>query len=135
MNTRCEVRVASQRYQDQVSFYLMTSNLSRPVRLLTLLLAAMQFAVPALVSVADGSGARAGRTSAAHIEEVGGKQCRPPHSEDCLICRFLSATHQAASSAAPACVGEEISSPSASLVSPSAVDDRRGFNSRAPPLS
>jgi hypothetical protein len=113
----------------------MTSRPSRRVRFLTLLLAAMQFAVPALVSVADGSVARAGRTSAAHVEEVGGKQCRPPHSEDCLICRFLSAAHSVASTAATCAAAEEIASLRAALATSPAAGALYGFNSRAPPIS
>jgi len=113
----------------------MTPSLSRPVRFVTLLLAAVQFAVPAVVSVADGDAALAGRNSGTHIEEVGGKQCRPPHSEDCLICRFLSAAHAVTSSAAPSVVVEVIASPSAALVAACTVGDRHGFNSRAPPTS
>jgi len=113
----------------------MTSRPSRRVRFLTLLLAAMQLAVPAFVSVADGSVARAGRASAAHVEEVGGKQCRPPHSEDCLICRFLSAAHSVAWSAAPCATAEEIASLRAVPATGFAAGVLYGFNSRAPPIS
>jgi hypothetical protein len=113
----------------------MTSCLSRPLRLLTLLFAAIQFAVPAVVSVVDGAQARGGRNSGSHVEEVGGKQCRPPHSEDCLLCRFLSAT-TGVTTAAPAPTIEEKSAtvPEAS-VTLCAVAERYGFNPRAPPIS
>ena len=79
----------------------MGSPLSRPVRFLTLLLAAMQFAVPAVVSVVDGVVARHGRESPTHIEEFGQNQCTPPHPADCAMCRFLSST-QGAVATAPA---------------------------------
>jgi hypothetical protein len=113
----------------------MTFRLSRPFRFLTLLLAAMQFAVPAVVSVVDGAQARGGRNSGSHVEEVGGKQCRPPHSEDCLICRFLSAAHGVATSAAPCLAEEEIASLQAAPAPSAAVGSQYGFDSRAPPTS
>jgi hypothetical protein len=113
----------------------MGSRLSHPVRFLTLLFAAMQFAAPAVLSVADGSLAREGRTSTSHIEEVGGKQCRAPHSEDCLVCRFLSATHGVAAAAALAPLTQEIAPASTPVASLAASADRHGFNSRAPPAS
>lgn len=113
----------------------MTSRLSRSVRLLALLLAAMQFAVPAVVSVVDGAQARGGRNSASHVEEVGGKQCRPPHSEDCLVCRFLSATHNVTIPVAAPAMDEQRATVSDAAVTPCLVTGRYGFNPRAPPTS
>lgn len=111
----------------------MTSRLSRQVRLLTLLLAAMQFAVPAVVSVVDGAGARAGRPSGTHVEEFGRNQCKPPHSADCAICRFLSTTHSQAGTSVPAIVATEIAAAQNTLVAFCAAATRDGFDSRAPP--
>src|SRR4051812_9882973 len=109
----------------------MTPN--RATRLLTLVFAALQFAVPAVVSVADGAVARGGRNPAGHAEEVGGTRCRPPHTEDCLICRFLSATHSAAGATAAPAIEQTIAPVRSAFVAFSAVGGRYGFSSRAPP--
>jgi hypothetical protein len=107
--------------------------LSRTTRFLTLLFAAIQFATPAVISVADGAVARGGRNSASHVEDVGGKQCRPPHTEDCLLCRFLSATHSTAAAAPRPVIEQSVASISTMFDARSSVADRYGFNSRAPP--
>lgn len=108
-------------------------TLSRTTRFLTLLFAAIQFAVPAVVSVADGAIARGGRNAGSHVEDVGGKQCRPPHTEDCLLCRFLTATHSAAPAAPAPAIEQTIASIPTTRIAHTAVADRYGFNSRAPP--
>ena len=107
--------------------------LSRPTRFLTLVFAAIQFAVPALVSVADGVVARGGRNSASHVEDVGGKQCRPPHTEDCVVCRFLSATHSTAAASSQPAIVQSVASNPTTFDARATVADRYGFNSRAPP--
>ena len=111
----------------------MTNRLSRSVRFLTLLLAAMQVSLPAVVSVADGAGAFRGRESVTHIEAPGRNQCQPPHSADCAVCRFLSATHGVMTAAAPALVGTRIVSIPTAVPARSTSADLFGFNSRAPP--
>lgn len=111
----------------------MVSRLSRPVRFLMLLLAAMQVAVPAVVSVVDGVVARHGRESPTHIEEFGQNQCKPPHPADCAICRFLSTTHAQAGTSVAAVVVTKIVPAPTTLVALSVTAARYGFDSRAPP--
>jgi hypothetical protein len=113
----------------------MTNRLSRPVRFLTLLLAAMQFAVPAVVSVVDGTVARSARESGTHIEAFGDNQCKPPHSADCAICRFLSTTHGQVGTPVAAVVLTKIAPPPTTLVALAGTAARHGFDSRAPPIS
>jgi len=69
---------------------------SRVFRLLTVLLAALQLAVPPLASVAE---ARLEAESmqrlrgSAHIESHGSAQCPRVHAaSECAVCQFLSAT-------------------------------------------
>jgi hypothetical protein len=108
--------------------------MSRLTRAITFLFAAVQFALPAVASVADGAAAAGGRNSAAHIESKGDRDCKPPHTADCAICRFLSATHSQTRSAATVelPVGKIITPEALVLFSPTSA--RRGFNSRAPPI-
>lgn len=65
-------------------------SLSRFARFLTLMLAAIQLAAPALVSVADGAYAKLVRDPGVHVEASGINECMPPHAADCSVCRFLS---------------------------------------------
>lgn len=109
------------------------SSLSRPVRILTLLLLALQCALPALVSVADGARARASRNAIAHIEETGTSECSPAHSADCELCQFL-----ASGLCAPPAVQEFRAAPAVASSHAAPVVTLRaiapsGFNSRAPP--
>jgi hypothetical protein len=62
----------------------------RPYRLLTLVLAAIQLAMPAVTSVADGAVAKLVSDPGMHVESLGDNQCTPPHSADCAVCRYLS---------------------------------------------
>ena len=73
--------------------------LRRHVRLLTLVLAAMNFVAPAVVSVADGAFAMAVRDPGMHVEANGGNECTPPHSTDCTVCRYLSGNEAPAAAA------------------------------------
>lgn len=109
--------------------------LSRPTRFLTLLLAAMQFAVPAVVSVVDGASARAGLPLGTHIEEFGQNQCKPPHSADCAICQFLITAHSQAGTAVAAFVASEIAPAASTRVALCSSVAGYGFDSRAPPTS
>ena len=108
-------------------------RMSRPVRTLTLLLAAIQFAVPAVVSVADGALAQSGRGSGMHVEDVGNNHCKPPHSADCAICQFLSTVHSQTTPAAVAVISQHVGSTPTAAIAQAVASDRRGFNSRAPP--
>ncbi|MDB4905741.1 MAG: hypothetical protein JWO05_525 [Gemmatimonadetes bacterium] len=59
-------------------------------RFLTLLFAALQFAAPALVSVADGAAERSGVSASSHVEALGGSHCPATHTAECALCGFLS---------------------------------------------
>ncbi len=111
----------------------MMNRLTRPARFLMLLLAAMQFAVPAVVSVVDGVVARHGRESPTHIEEFGQNQCKPPHSADCAICRFLSTLYNRQDMPATLAIATEVAVAPADPITRSGIAARHGFNSRAPP--
>jgi hypothetical protein len=111
----------------------MMNRLTRPARFLTLLLAAMQFAVPAVLSVVDGDLARSGRVSAPHIEDVGRNQCKPPHSADCAICQFLSTLYNRQDMPATVAIATEVAVAPADPITRSGIAARHGFNSRAPP--
>ena len=110
----------------------MMTRLSRLARFFTLLIAAMQLAVPAVVSVADGSVARSARTAGPHIEAAGQKPC-PSHSADCGLCQFLS--HSRAQPEAPArvVVSTEVPPAFAALIARRVTIARSGIQSRAPP--
>ena len=69
-------------------------------RLVTVLFAVVQFALPGALSVADGVAANDVSETVVHVEDMARKQCRPPHTADCAVCRHLatrtvgnSATH------------------------------------------
>ena len=106
---------------------------SRFARILILLLAAIQFAAPAAASVAEGNFARRGVDPRAHVEEHGQKDCAPPHSADCAICRYL--VNNVGSVPAPAllvAIVAEQPEP-AVAISLGASADRDGFDARGPP--
>ena len=109
------------------------SHLTRPVRFLMLLLAAMQIAVPAAVSVADGVVASTERGSAAHIEAFGDNRCAPSHSAACLLCRFLSATIGSPAARPASAVTTDYTPSVPTLYALDVAATRRGFNPRAPP--
>ena len=111
----------------------MMSSLTRPVRFFTLLFAALQFAVPAAVSIADGALARASRESRSHVEGIGDNQCTYSHSADCLLCRFLSTTLAEPDASAPAVIGTDIAHPLATRTVLRVASVQHGFDSRAPP--
>lgn len=65
--------------------------LLRPAfRILTLLFAAAQFALPGLAAVAEGEFGGDVRKAGMHVEATGGGDCTPPHSADCGVCRYLT---------------------------------------------
>ena len=111
----------------------MSTRVSRPVRFMTLCLAALQFALPGVASIADGAIARSTRNEVSHVEDVAQKSCKPPHSADCVVCRFLSTTiGQSAAVAAPIVVEGVIAMPT-TVVATGLAAELYGFNSRAPP--
>src|SRR3954468_996050 len=62
---------------------------SRFARILTMVFAAIQFAAPAAASVGEGIFSHRAGNTRVHIEESGQKDCAPPHSADCAVCRYL----------------------------------------------
>jgi hypothetical protein len=107
--------------------------LSRSMRFLTLLLAAIQFAAPALVSVADGAFAKQVREPGVHVESTGSTDCTPPHAADCTVCRFLSGNVGEAQlpSALAIPAGAQPTPPSVAVDALGAL--RQGFDARGPP--
>ena len=106
---------------------------SRWSRLVTMLFAAAQFALPASLSIGDAIASNDGRAARSHVEDTTRAGCKTPHADDCTVCRYLTAL------AAPACPdapriprlmrGELTGLARASGGSPRA----HGFLSRAPP--
>src|SRR5215208_3093594 len=105
----------------------------RAIRFLTLCLATLQLALPAVVSVLDGSVARAGRDARAHVEDVAQSSCREPHSADCAICQFLSASHGQARNVEVATVPQAAASVRATPVAVYGSASHSRLHSRAPP--
>ena len=69
------------------------------VRAMLGLLATVQMAVPAIVTLADARLAAASvGTAQAHVEDHTGRGCRAVHPEDCALCQLLA---QSGASCAP----------------------------------
>ena len=103
------------------------------MRLVTLLLAAIQFAAPAVTSVAEGAYSRRVIDPTSHIEEHGQKDCVPPHAADCAVCRYL--VDNVGDIHVPT-LGVEIQTAQAEPVAPTTLNawaDRDGFEARGPP--
>ena len=104
-------------------------------RLLTILLAAIQFIAPAVIAVADGAFAKQVRDPGRHVESSGGEECSPPHSADCTVCRYLSGDGSDLSPATPSFIS------GLANVATAAADDFHGTalrgstRSRAPPVT
>lgn len=64
--------------------------LARRSRLLTFLVALVQLSLPGALEVIDATRARNGIDAVAHVEEAAGRQCPPAHSDECVICQYLS---------------------------------------------
>ena len=67
----------------------------RPVRLLALVWAVLQLALPLGALFADAHVAAEGAKVVAHIESTTTDGCRPAHAEDCVVCRTLGEMHGA----------------------------------------
>lgn len=64
---------------------------SGPTRLLALLFALVQLALPPLATVADACQERAsGAVAVAHVESERSDSCAAAHPADCAICHFLT---------------------------------------------
>ena len=109
------------------------SRVSRWSRLLTVLFAACQVALPASLSIGDGVVSDDGRAASSHVEDATRGACKSPHAGDCIICRQLSAPVGSAPAGpvdVPRVLRGELAGPvrvSAALL------QRQGFQSRAPP--
>ena len=106
---------------------------SRFTRFLTLVLAAIQFATPAVASVAEGTFARRVVDPKAHVEEHGQKDCTPPHGADCAVCRYL--VDNVGSPELPAFVPDFGTVPAMPIarLSFGSASERQGFEARGPP--
>src|SRR4051812_7157559 len=106
---------------------------SRFARIITMVFAAIQFAAPAAASVGEGVFAHRAGNAQVHVEESGQKDCAPPHSADCAICRYLVDNTGAVPSAAVlvAIVADQPEPVVAVSVGASADGD--GFDARGPP--
>jgi hypothetical protein len=108
---------------------------SRFARLLTLVLAAIQFATPAIASVAEGDFARRVVDPRAHVEEHGQKDCVPPHGADCAICRYLVDNVGHAELPAVLPVFAAVRTPAVVRESFGSGVERQGFDARGPPAT
>src|SRR4051812_29416316 len=106
---------------------------SRFARILTMVFAAIQFAAPAAASIGEGVFSHRASNTQVHIEESGQKDCAPPHSADCAICRYLvdNAGSVPATAALVAIVADQPEPVVAASLGVSA--DREGFDARGPP--
>lgn len=63
-----------------------------PIRILVVVLAMLQVALPGIGAIADGRVAVAAAAGQyAHVEESSSATCPVAHAPDCAVCRFLSA--------------------------------------------
>lgn len=60
------------------------------VRVLMLLWAIVQIALPTVAVVADAGASAAGVAAHAHIEDRSHGTCVPVHGADCVLCQFLT---------------------------------------------
>ena len=107
--------------------------LSRFARYVTLVLAAIQFAAPGVASVGEGVFSRRVTDPRAHIEDQAQRDCVPPHSADCAICRYLvdNVGHTEAPAVPPVvAVVRAVAVAQRALVSSAEL---HGFEARGPP--
>ncbi|MES2180140.1 MAG: hypothetical protein V4550_19950 [Gemmatimonadota bacterium] len=106
---------------------------SRWTRFLTVFFAAVQFALPATLSVSDAVDAIDRRNAYSHVEDESRTACRPPHSADCVVCQYLSVL-MVGTSADPLEVPRRLTGGLAEFSAPSTESLRgHGYLSRAPP--
>jgi hypothetical protein len=106
---------------------------SRFTRFMTLLLAAIQFAAPAVASVAEGTFSKRVADPIAHIEESGQNDCAPPHAADCTMCRFLVDGAGCLPAAASVLIIADVPSSPTAAVTAASGPARQGFDARGPP--
>ena len=106
---------------------------SRFARYLTLVLAAIQFAAPGVASVSEGMFSRRVIDPRAHVEDHAQRDCVPPHSADCAVCRYLvdNVGHTEAPPVPPVvAVARSVAVEQRALVSNAEL---HGFEARGPP--
>jgi hypothetical protein len=108
-------------------------QLSRFARFITLLLAAIQFAAPAVASVAEGAFSRRVADPQSHVEEYGQNKCTPAHPADCAICRFLSGNASETPVVASLAIPTALSERPLAVAETAVGAARRGFDARGPP--
>ena len=70
------------------------------LRFLAVLWASLQFAMPALGSLADARFAAAAGDPVSHVESKSSASCPAVHAPDCAVCRYLSGGSSAPENAA-----------------------------------
>ena len=107
--------------------------MNRASRFLTLLFALFQLTLPGALRVMDALNAADSRGSAPHVEETSGSLCRAAHTDECLVCRYLSTgatgSRPQLEFAAPTAHGQLVAS---AWIAP-ASGSHLLFRSRAPP--
>lgn len=99
----------------------------------TLLFAVAQLALPAALSVGDGIDANSVGAGVAHVEDIAGKQCKPPHSADCAVCRYLATGSVGNSATATGFAGSTHALVAATSVNAPLSAAHFRLRSRAPP--
>jgi hypothetical protein len=107
--------------------------LNRTSRFLTLLFAALQFAAPAIASVAEGSFSQQVREPRSHVEQNGQNDCTPPHAADCAMCRFLTTGANTPAAQAPLFVCAAPAVAPAGTMAMRSAPALQGFDARGPP--
>jgi hypothetical protein len=102
-------------------------------RALTLVFAVAQFALPGALSVADGVAASGTSETIAHVEDIAHKQCKPPHTAECAVCRYLATGALGNSASQVGFAGTTRVELAASAVSTAHAAPEFGLHSRAPP--
>jgi len=102
-------------------------------RAVAFLFAVAQFALPGALSVADGIDANVVGESVAHVEDIAHKQCKPPHTADCAVCRYLATGTVGNSATHIGFVGTTQVELAASAIATPLSAPYFGLHSRAPP--
>ena len=110
----------------------MTSRLGR---LVTLALSAIQLAAPAVASVSEGLFASQVIDGRAHVESNAQTDCRPPHSADCPVCRYLVDNAGTLAVAPPPVTITREQKRLAAAAWEKPATDRPAFEARGPPPS
>lgn len=108
---------------------------SRFARFVTMILAAIQFAAPAVASVGEGLFSNRVIDPRSHVEDHGQTGCQPPHSADCALCRYLvDNAGTLPAPALPVAIATEEMEPVASATQ-GATAHRQSFEARGPPAA